>query len=59
MSRSWIGQQSIHVLSQRMPGLILVIRSASYAVAIEDLLLVADCLAPEEMEGQIYYVPLR
>jgi hypothetical protein len=44
---------------QRMPGLIEVGSAVPIAVAIEDLLLVAECSRPGEWEGQVRYLPLR
>lgn len=44
---------------QAMPGLIEVGPSVPIAVAIEDLLLIAECSRPGEWEGQVRYLPLR
>jgi len=43
---------------QRMPGLIEVPRSMSIARAVEDILILADCSAEGECEGQIIFLPL-
>ncbi|HET9228609.1 MAG TPA: DUF5615 family PIN-like protein [Thermoanaerobaculia bacterium] len=42
----------------RMPGVVEVGRSVSIGVAIEDLLLLAECSTEGEWEGQILYLPL-
>jgi hypothetical protein len=42
-----------------MPGVVEVNRRMSIASAIEEILLIAECCAPEELEGQILYVPLQ
>lgn len=44
---------------QRMPGLIEAGPDVPIAVAIEDLLLIAECSEPGEWEGQVLYLPLR
>lgn len=41
-----------------MPGVFEVSRSVSIAIAIEDLLLIAECSIPGEWEGQVRYLPL-
>lgn len=41
-----------------MPGVIEASRRVPLAVAIEDLLLIAECSTPEEWEGQVRYLPL-
>ena len=43
----------------RMPGVFEVGRSVSIRSAIEDILLLTDCSAPGEWEGQVRYLPLR
>jgi hypothetical protein len=47
------------IAGQRMPGVFEVPRSVAVAVAIEDLLLIAECSLPGEWEGQVRYLPLR
>lgn len=42
-----------------MPGVFEVGRSVPIGVAVEDLLLIADCSLPGEWEGQVRYLPLR
>jgi hypothetical protein len=42
-----------------MPGVIEVGREVPLGVAIEDLLLLAECSLDGEWEGQILYLPLR
>lgn len=42
-----------------MPGVFEVSRSVALHAAIEDVLLVAECSAPGEWEGQVRYLPLR
>ena len=44
---------------QSMPGLIEVGPDVPMAVALEDLLITAECSQPGEWEGQILYLPLR
>jgi len=44
---------------QSMPGLIEVGPEVAMAVAIEDLLIIAECSQPGEWEGQVLYLPLR
>lgn len=43
---------------KRMPGVIEVGRSVSIGLAIEDLLLLAECSGEDEWEGQVLYLPL-
>ena len=43
----------------RMPGVFEVSRSVSIRSAIEDILLLTECSAPGEWEGQVRYIPLR
>jgi Domain of unknown function (DUF5615) len=43
----------------RMPGLILAGREVPMRAAIQDILLLAECARPEELEGQIIFLPLR
>lgn len=45
--------------SQAMPGVIEIGRGVPMAVAIEDLVLLAECSLDGEWEGQILYLPLR
>ena len=42
----------------RMPGVVEVSRSVPIGLAIEDLLLLAECSVEGEWEGQILYLPL-
>jgi hypothetical protein len=44
---------------QPMPGLFEVGPSVPIAMAIKDLLLIAECSLPSEWEGQVRYLPLR
>jgi Domain of unknown function (DUF5615) len=44
---------------KRMPGVFEVSRSVPVKVAIEDLILLAECSHEAEWEGQIRYLPLR
>lgn len=44
---------------RKMPGVFEVPRAVAIAVAIEDLLLIAECSRPGEWEGQVRYLPLR
>jgi hypothetical protein len=42
-----------------MPGVLEVNRAVPLGLAIEDILLVAECSLPDDWEGQIRYLPLR
>ncbi len=42
-----------------MPGVFEVSRSVPIGLAIEDILLLAECSFDDEWEGQIQYLPLR
>ena len=42
-----------------MPGVFEVSRLTSIGVAIEDILLLAECTEDGEWEGQVRYLPLR
>ncbi len=44
---------------KRMPGVFEMSRSVSISVAIEDILLLAECSLEGEWEGQVRYLPLR
>jgi hypothetical protein len=44
---------------QPMPGLIEIGPDVPMATAIADLLLIAECGAPSDLEGQVLYIPLR
>lgn len=44
---------------KRMPGVFEVSRRIPLGVAIEDILLIAECSLEGEWEGQVYYLPLR
>jgi hypothetical protein len=41
-----------------MPGLIAVPQQMAIGAAISDLLLIVTCAEPEELEQQIWYLPL-
>ena len=45
--------------SKPMPGVFEVNRMGPIGVAIEDILLIAECSLPGEWEGQVRYLPLR
>jgi predicted nuclease of predicted toxin-antitoxin system len=42
-----------------MPGVIEIRRKVPITVAVEELLIIAECSQPGEWEGQVLYVPLR
>ena len=42
-----------------MPGIFEVSRSVRIGLAIEDILLIAECSLEGEWEGQVRYLPLR
>jgi len=42
-----------------MPGVFEVSRGVPIGVAIEDILLLAECSLDDEWEGQVRYLPLR
>jgi len=42
-----------------MPGVFEVSRKVPIGVAIEDILLIAECSLEGEWEGQVRYLPLR
>lgn len=42
-----------------MPGIFEVSRNVPIGIAIEDILLLAECSLDNEWEGQIRYLPLR
>src|SRR2546423_3945493 len=44
---------------QPMPGLVEVAPEVPIRVAIEDLLILAECSQPGEWEGHVIYLPLR
>jgi predicted nuclease of predicted toxin-antitoxin system len=44
--------------SLQMPGVIEISFRVSVRVAIEDLLLIAECSLPDEWEGKVLYLPL-
>ena len=46
-------------LGQALPGVFEVSRKVPMAVAIEDLLPLAECSVEGEWEGQVRYLPLR
>jgi predicted nuclease of predicted toxin-antitoxin system len=41
-----------------MPGVLALLENVGVGRVIEDILLAALCLAPEEMQDQVMYVPL-
>ncbi len=43
---------------QRMPGVIAVPQQVGIGAAILDLALITSCAEPDELEGQIWYLPL-
>lgn len=43
---------------QPMPGLIAVPQPVGIGAAISDLALIVTCVAPHEIEGQVWYLPL-
>ena len=46
-------------MAKPMPGVIEIRRKVPVHVAIEELLVIAECSQPNEWEGQVLYVPLR
>jgi predicted nuclease of predicted toxin-antitoxin system len=44
---------------QSMPGLFEISRRVPVGLAIEEILLIAECSLPGEWEGQIRFLPLR
>jgi len=44
---------------KRMPGVFEVDRNVPIGVAIEDIMLIAECSLAGEWEGQVRYLPLR
>ena len=42
-----------------MPGIFEIKRSVPVAIAIDELLIVAECSLDGEWEGQVRYIPLR
>jgi hypothetical protein len=46
-------------VAKPMPGVIEVLRKVPIALAIEELLVIAECSQPGEWEGQVLYIPLR
>lgn len=46
-------------VGQKMPGLFEVSRRVSVGLAIEEILLIADCSIEGEWEGQVRFLPLR
>lgn len=42
-----------------MPAVFEVSRDVTIRVAIEDILLLAECSLEDEWEGQVRYLPLR
>jgi predicted nuclease of predicted toxin-antitoxin system len=43
---------------KRMPGVILVLASAPVGRAIDDILMILGCCREDELEGQVYIVPV-
>ena len=50
---AWARVQS----SQAMPGVLALLENTGVGRVIDDILLVALCHAPEEIEGQVLFVP--
>ncbi|MEL6381401.1 MAG: DUF5615 family PIN-like protein [Cyanobacteria bacterium J06626_18] len=46
------------VSSQSMPGVIEVSTADSIGRVMEDILIILECAREEDLEGQIYYLPL-
>ena len=46
-------------LVQPMPGIIAVPQRAAIRIVLDDLVLVATCSDPQELAGQILFLPLR
>ena len=44
---------------QAMPGLVRISDRLPVGDAIEDVLILATCMEPEECEGQVLFLPLR
>ena len=44
---------------KRMPGVFEVSRDVPVSLAIEDLVLIAECSLDSEWEDQVRYLPLR
>jgi predicted nuclease of predicted toxin-antitoxin system len=44
---------------QSMPGLFEISRKVAIGLAIEEILLIAECSLPGEWEGQVRFLPLR
>jgi hypothetical protein len=42
----------------RMPGLLVVMRSAPFSSVLEDILLLVNASNTGELEGQVLYLPL-
>ena len=42
-----------------MPGVFEITRKVPIGVAIEEILLLAECSLEKEWEGQVRYLPLR
>ncbi len=42
-----------------MPGVFEVSRDVPIGIAIEDIILLAECSMDDEWEGQVRYLPLR
>jgi hypothetical protein len=45
-------------LGEAMPGVIAVPQQIGIGAAISDIALIANCIEPHELEGQIWYLPL-
>ncbi len=43
---------------QEMPGVFELDPRIALSVAIEDIVLIAECSLPDEWEGQVRYLPL-
>ena len=44
--------------AEHMPGVLALLENVGIGRVIEDILLAAVCFAPEEMQGQVLYLPL-
>jgi hypothetical protein len=53
------GRVLLGAAGKPMPGVFEVPRAVSIGVAIEDILLLAECCLDGEWEGQVRYLPLR
>jgi Domain of unknown function (DUF5615) len=59
-SSTLIGRAFLRVQAgERMPGVIVVSQSTPVGVAIDNLVLVAECSSSEDWNDQVRYLPLR